>query len=382
MFQIDYSRPSKGDPFFNTKASGGYSQCIKGKPTISGLDVLCNCVGAACAFFNRQYSLITGYKGMKYPYFNCNAELFIKRNNQYYGLQVVQQPVEGGIMVWEGLGDLAGHVAFVGICKDANTTYTAESGYNSFELAYYNRTNSNGNWGLNTKNYKYLGCIVNPAVGIQRTYESVTPTPTPTPSTTTRYTVVKGDCLSKIGAKFGVDWKEIASLNNIPGPKYTIYVGQVLTIPGGNTPSPAPQPTPTPTPQPSETLIPVNTIVTLKQGAPLYNSSSDENPNGYAKAKTTTITRNNGSKHPYNTTGDYGWMDASGFTVNSNSPSDIVPGKKVRVMKGARTYTGVRLASFVYNKVYDVIEKKGDRVVIGIGKAVTAAVNVKDLYLA
>ena len=53
-----------------------------------------------------------------------------------------------------------------------------------------------------------------------------------------------GDCLSKIGAKFGVAWQDIANLNSIAGPNYVIYAGQVLKIPSGNvTPQPTPQPT-------------------------------------------------------------------------------------------------------------------------------------------
>ena len=59
----------------------------------------------------------------------------------------------------------------------------------------------------------------------------------------------------------------------------------------------------------------------------------------------------------------------------------IQKGSKVRVNSGAKTYTGGGLASFVYNNVYDVIQISGDRVVIGIGTAVTAAMNVKDLTL-
>ncbi len=55
-----------------------------------------------------------------------------------------------------------------------------------------------------------------------------------------KYTVVKGDTLSKIGAKLGVDWKKLAQMNNIASP-YIIYVGQVLrvnsTTPVINTPA-------------------------------------------------------------------------------------------------------------------------------------------------
>lgn len=57
---------------------------------------------------------------------------------------------------------------------------------------------------------------------------------TSTPTQTT-YTVVSGDNLSKIASKYGVDWKTIASTNNIAGPKYIIYPGQKLIIPNGTT---------------------------------------------------------------------------------------------------------------------------------------------------
>lgn len=47
--------------------------------------------------------------------------------------------------------------------------------------------------------------------------------------TVTAYTVQKGDTLSKIGAKTGIPWKTIASINGIKSP-YTIRVGQVLKL--------------------------------------------------------------------------------------------------------------------------------------------------------
>ena len=70
-----------------------------------------------------------------------------------------------------------------------------------------------------------------------------TPAPDPTPSGDT-YTVQTGDSLSAIGAKLGLDWREIAALNGIASP-YVIYTGQVLKLPGsssGGTPTPAPTP--------------------------------------------------------------------------------------------------------------------------------------------
>lgn len=45
------------------------------------------------------------------------------------------------------------------------------------------------------------------------------------------HTVKKGDTLYKLGVKYGVDWKEIAKVNNVKAPKYIIKVGQELVIP-------------------------------------------------------------------------------------------------------------------------------------------------------
>ena len=53
------------------------------------------------------------------------------------------------------------------------------------------------------------------------------------PSYGSTYTVQYGDCLSAIGSRLGVSWQTIASVNGIYSP-YTIYPGQVLTIPGGS----------------------------------------------------------------------------------------------------------------------------------------------------
>ena len=68
-----------------------------------------------------------------------------------------------------------------------------------------------------------------------------------------------------------------------------------------------------------------------------------------------------------------------------NSTVTFKKGDKVRVTQGAKTYTGGGLASFVYTTVYDVIQVGGsglpdDRIVIGLGSAVTAAVKAADLY--
>lgn len=81
---------------------------------------------------------------------------------------------------------------------------------------------------------------------------------------------------------------------------------------------------------------------------------------------------------------------ATYITTNAGAPAGsgkpaapaIAVGSKVRVKAGAKTYTGGTLSPFVYSTTYDVIELKGDRVVIGLGTAVTAAIRLADLTLA
>ena len=72
-------------------------------------------------------------------------------------------------------------------------------------------------------------------------------------------------------------------------------------------------------------------------------------------------------------------MDAADIATDASAA--IVKGSTVKVKAGAKTYTGGGLASFVYSNTYTVLELNGDRAVIGQGKAVTAAVNIKDLTL-
>ena len=101
------------------------------------------------------------------------------------------------------------------------------------------------------------------------------------------------------------------------------------------------------------------------------------------EAKVTAVAKS--GKHPYHlikTTGSsstvYGWVDAA--DVKEVVPA-IVKGSRVKVAKGAKTYNGGSLASYVYTTVYTVIQIDGSRVVIGINGVVTAAVNIKDLTL-
>ena len=67
---------------------------------------------------------------------------------------------------------------------------------------------------------------------------------------------------------------------------------------------------------------------------------------------------------------------ASSGSSTAAAATDIKVGDKVRVLN-AVTYDGTKFKT--YRDEYDVIEVKGDRVVIGIGKTVTAAVKASNL---
>ena len=70
-------------------------------------------------------------------------------------------------------------------------------------------------------------------------------------------------------------------------------------------------------------------------------------------------------------------MDESSIQLYTETkPAKIKKGDKVKVIE-AVTYEGKKF--FAWYSKYDVIEVSGDRVVIGIGKLVTAAVNIKNL---
>ncbi len=160
---IRTTKPGAGNKFYITKSKGGYSSCIQGSPTDSQCNVLANCVGYACGRFNE----IIG--SMKYPSLNCNAENFIERARNTYGLEISPVPTLGGIMVWQkgatlSGNDGAGHVAVVEKIIDSNTIYTSESGYGSSAFWNSTRRNSNSRWGLGS-GYTFRGCIVNPAIG-------------------------------------------------------------------------------------------------------------------------------------------------------------------------------------------------------------------------
>ena len=158
----------------------------------------------------------------------------------------------------------------------------------------------------------------------------------------------------------------------------TNYAYHDFPNPGQPTPTPTPEPQPTPpapepTPAPQKFNIGDRVVI---NGA-LYTSSDAASPAGSVSNKTTTITRYAaGAAHPYNTTGDLGWMNEEDISSAPETP-ELHKWDRVRFI-GTKSYSGITLADWTYGSIFDVIEVSGDRVVIGKGSAVTAAVNIRD----
>lgn len=161
-FKMRTTKPTNV-PYYIRKADGGYSDACKGKPTDPTATVLSNCVGYA----NGRFAEIIGKPCIEYQLV-CNAENFIERAKAM-GLKISDKPTLGGIMCWQkgstlGGKDGAGHVCVVEKIVNENTIITSESGYNAKSPFWtQTRTNKNGNWGASSE-YRFRGCIVNPAV--------------------------------------------------------------------------------------------------------------------------------------------------------------------------------------------------------------------------
>lgn len=175
--KIRLTRPSN-NKYYQTKSTGGLNGCIVGRPTITGANVLANCVG----FANGRYNEIINdpeLKGIVKPFkyqLTTNAENFIE-SAKAQGLKISDKPIQGGIMVWKKGATLkgsdgAGHVAVVEEVYDDGTILTSESGWNAYAFKTVKRDNKNGRWGQ-PSGYTFRGCIVNPGV----TNPKTVPTP-------------------------------------------------------------------------------------------------------------------------------------------------------------------------------------------------------------
>lgn len=135
----------------------------------------------------------------------------------------------------------------------------------------------------------------------------------------TVYTVVKGDTLSSIAAKYGTTYQKLAEYNGIANPN-VISVGQKIKIPGsGSSASSSGNAT-------SNTSYKVGDIVQFK-GSKHYASAAATSGTA-AKPGPAKITQiSNGAKHPYHiihtdsTSNVYGWVDAADIGAAASGSS-------------------------------------------------------------
>lgn len=141
----------------------------------------------------------------------------------------------------------------------------------------------------------------------------------------------------------------------------------------------------TPTPNPDlkpDTSSPIGKDVVVN--GRLYGSSSGSNPGKTVSNLRTKVTRYiAGAAKPYNFTGDIGWVSADSVSFvdgssGGSSSTTFAVGDRVKVKKGAKSYSGQSIASFVYNNTYRIDELKGDRAVLD-ETGICTAFNTKDL---
>lgn len=110
---------------------------------------------------------------------------------------------------------------------------------------------------------------------------------------------------------------------------------------------------------------------------------------GWGIEKVTKHEDYNGKHCPHRTLDQYGWEFFVGLVKEfmgekkeetKTETAAIKKGDKVKVNKGAKSYDGVGVASFVYDNEYTVDELKGDRAVLG-KTSICTPFNVKDLTI-
>lgn len=248
---------------------------------------------------------------MKYKTLCCNAENFIERAKAA-GLSVGSTPKVGAIMCWQkgatlSGSDGAGHVAVVEAVYDNNHVYTSESGYGNSAFWNSHRYNTNGRWGLGS-GYTFRGFIYNPAVKDE-------PTPVPTPSSKFNIgdKVVINGALYKSSNASSASGSVSNKVTNITrkasGAAHPYNTTGDLGWMDEASITKYEEPKPTPAQK-----FAIGTKVIIN-GA-LYKSSTAANASGNVSNKTTYITRYAaGALHPYNTTGDLGWMDENSIRL-------------------------------------------------------------------
>jgi hypothetical protein len=138
----------------------------------------------------------------------------------------------------------------------------------------------------------------------------------------------------------------------------------------------------TPVSKPTST-IKKGDLVSIKSGAKYYNGKSV--PSWVQKQKwyvdEVVGDRAIINKNEQGTSAINSPINVLYLTVAKSTAPTIKVGSTVKIKQGAKTYTGGKLASFVYSRKYKVKELIGNRAVVTYLGITVAAVNVKDLTL-
>jgi N-acetylmuramoyl-L-alanine amidase CwlA len=134
-----------------------------------------------------------------------------------------------------------------------------------------------------------------------------------------------------------------------------------------------------------KTTIKKGSLVSIKSGATYYNGKKvpswvlkDKWYVAEIKSNRAVINKNESGSSAINSPIDVKYLSIATKTAKPT----IKVGSTVKLNKGAKTYEGKSIASFVYGRKHKVKEIKGNRAVITFLGITVAAVNVKDLTLA
>lgn len=151
--------------------------------------------------------------------------------------------------------------------------------------------------------------------------------PTMAASCQANYTVKRGDYLSRIAQKWGVNWRDLAAANNIHRP-WTIYPGQVLCIPqaGSVTPTPAKPPKTGKVPTFSIAAVVKDTSVTIQTANFPANTKFDVRMGAYGTA---------GVNGTYVTTIDSG--NGGAFSATYTIPAGLQGSRRIAIRLESKT---------------------------------------------
>lgn len=226
--------------------------------------------------------------GFQYKTLCCNAENFIERAIAA-GLSVSSQPTLGGIMVWQKGATLSG--------SDGAGHVAIVERIDSSNQVYTSESGYGGSYFWNSTRTNSNGRW---GLGSGYTFRGCIVNPA---------------------------------------------VGKVTT------PEPTPTPAPQPTPAPANQKFNIGEKVVINGG--LYTNSNAASPVGTVSNKVTTITRYAaGAKHPYNTTGDLGWMDESSISKYSE-PTPQPTQRTYTVQRGDNLSKIAQRYGTTWQKIYN-----------------------------